>query len=557
MDPKISFAVKGAKKINAKSAWLDGEIVSLDEEGRSDFGLLQENLKKGNTENLSYYVFDLLELNGEDLRDYPLIERKALLKKLLQKTKSKRIFFSDHFATPGGATLLASCKLGLEGIISKDKNSSYSGGRRGEWLKSKCLNGQEFVIGGYTKSDARHFKSLLLGAYNEDQELIYVGKVGTGFNSKNTPEMLKKLKKYKAEDSPFADRKKERNVTWLKPQILAEIDFRGWTKDHILRQASFKALRSDKPAKEVMVEKKSQSPKKSSEQKKDELKISNPDKILIPKAKITKKQIAEYYVTVKDLILPHISERPLSLLRCPDGINKECFFQKYIPDKKDDPIYEYPVDYKESSTKSVNYIDSLPGIIALTQLGVLEIHNWGTHVEHYEKPDLIVFDLDPGPNVSMAEVKKAALRVKEILDQLKLKSFIKTSGGKGFHIHVPIEPLYNWNSVKSFTKAIAQQLVDTYPDKYLVNMSKARRKGKIFIDYLRNGFGATSIAPYSLRARETGSIAFPIDWKDLSKVKPDQFKLKNISRHLKGRKDPWKDYFKVKQKIKLLSEIDN
>jgi bifunctional non-homologous end joining protein LigD len=542
---KYASLCKDLKKLKVKSVWLDGEIVSLDEKGRSDFSLLQDNLKKNNG-NLEYFIFDILELAGQDLRDEPLIDRKNILKKLLSDLKSSKLHYSDHFSTPGGPTLLASCKLGLEGLVSKDKTQGYTGGRGGAWVKTKCKNGQEFIIGGFTQSDSRHFRALLMGAYNDNNELIYVGKVGTGFNIKNTPDLLKKFKTLKSTTSPFHNKTHEKNVQWLEPTLLAEVEFRGWTGDKILRQAAFKALREDKPTEEVIVESKNKNEKKS------KTNISNPDKVLIKAAKITKQDIASYYTSIEKYILPHIVERPLSLLRCPDGIEKECFFQKTIPEKKDDPIYEHPINYKDSSTKSVIHIDNLSGIIALTQLGVLEIHNWGTHIDHYKNPDLIVFDLDPGPDVTLQEVRKGALLLKSILDQLNLKSFLKVSGGKGYHIHVPIEPVYSWDNVKSFTKAIAQQMADTSPTKYIANMSKAKRKGKIFIDYLRNGFGATSIAPYSLRARANGCVALPIDWKDIAKIKPDQFKMKTAAAYLKKHPDPWKKYFSTKQKIKIL-----
>lgn len=558
------------KKLSVENAILDGEIVVLDDKGRSNFQLLQENIKSPKKPFI-YYVFDLLALNGEDLRELPLLERKKKLKALLDKSKTPSIRYSEHWSASGEEVLDQCCHLGLEGVVSKDKTQPYVSGRNGDWIKSKCGMGQEFVILGYTRPGGRRvgFGSLLLGAYNDSGELVYTGHVGTGFSQSTLQDLIKKFKPLKTnmpavdQDVPEAD-----EVQWLKPKLVAEVHFLNFTREGILRHASFAGLRLDKPAREVKLDllaqptsskKKAETKKqtqaktkraKSKKESKTQLKLTNPTKILIPEANVTKQEIAEYYLKVADLMLPHVVDRPLALVRCPDGTQKECFFQKSLHDAKIHEVFEEKRKGQKSKTENVIYIESVEGLLGLTQMGVLEIHTWQTHRENFLNPDQLIFDLDPGPGVSWKQIADAALDLKDLLGQLKLQSFLKTSGGKGLHIHVPIEPAQGWDEFKAFANAMARYMAEKNPKLYLAVMSKSKRQKKIFIDYLRNGYGATAIAPYGLRARAEAGLAIPIEWDQVHDISPTEFTLKNYEKTLlKRKKDPWARYFKVKQRL--------
>ena len=563
---------KELEKLPVENALLDGEIVVLDEKGRSNFQLLQENIKSRKMPFI-YYVFDLLALDGEDLRDQPLLERKKKLKSLLDKNKLPSIRYSEHWTVAGEEVLDQCCHLGLEGVVSKDKTKPYVSGRNGDWIKSKCGMGQEFVIIGYTRPGGRRvgFGSLLLGAYDDSDELIYTGHVGTGFSQATLQDLITKFKPLKTKKSPVNQKVPEADeVQWLKPQLVADVHFLNFTREGILRHASFAGLRLDKPAREVKLDllAKPTSSKKKAEAKKSvkktkaaksTLKLSNPTKVLIPQANVTKQEIAEYYLAVAKWMLPHVVDRPLALVRCPDGISKECFFQKSLHDAKIHEVFEEKRKGQKGKSENVIYIESAEGLLGLTQMGVLEIHTWQTHRDNFLNPDQLIFDLDPGPGVNWKQIANAALDLKELLSQLKLQSFLKTSGGKGLHIHVPIEPAQGWDEFKAFANAMARYMAEKNPKLYLAVMSKSKRQKKIFIDYLRNGYGATAIVAYGLRARAEAGLAIPIDWDEIHDVKPDGFTIKNYQKTiLKRKKDPWARYFKVKQRLPFdeLEEMD-
>ncbi|KHD89016.1 MAG: hypothetical protein OM95_06050 [Bdellovibrio sp. ArHS] len=567
---KYPGILKSLQKLSADNAILDGEIVVLDKEGRSDFQRLQNSLKSHDVNDLIFYVFDLLFLQGEDLRERPLIERKELLKALLADLNQPLIRYSDHMAGHGKALFKEACDYQLEGIISKDQESTYQSRRGSSWVKTKCKLHQEFVIGGYTEGTGARssFGALLLGVYEGDQ-LRYVGKVGTGFTEKSIEDILKKFARKEQKKSPFDIKSpRERGTHWLKPGLVAEVTFGNWTSDKILRTAVFLGLREDKSAKEIHIEKAKslddvmEAPKRAAKKRPSvsegtlRQEISNPDKILYAKEKITKLDVTKFYQDYADLILPHLKDRPLNLLRCPEGTSKQCFFQKHISGKIPESLT--PVSIKErSGTKSYFTLDSPEGLLALSQMGAFEIHVWGSRREAVEHPDLIVMDFDPGPGVSWKQVVQGAEDLKEILDGLGLKSFLKVSGGKGLHVHIPVAPIYSWDQIKSFSQTLAQEMAQRNPDLYTATLSKKARDKKIFVDYLRNGRGATAVMPYSLRARDKSSVAMPIEWKELRKIKgPDQFTLEKAIEHIKRRKtDPWKDYFKYNQKISILKPV--
>lgn len=533
---KFEGLKSAVEAIGLKHTILDGEVVCLNDSGVSDFSCLQETLSADNTKQnrkLIYYVFDLLFLNGNDLRERPLEERKELLATILKDHPSKDLVrFSEHIVGQGRKFFAQSCHAGLEGIISKQRDSRYSSGRSDDWVKTKCETRQEFVIGGYTdpQGSREGFGALLLGL-NERGKLRYVGKTGTGFNGKSLQSLLKKFKKHETKKSPFANLERAPRVHWLKPELVAEIKFAGFTSSGSVRHGAFVGLREDKPAKSVKPDR----PIKAVESVRP--KLTHPEKILFSDTGMTKQDVVDYYTAIAKWILPHIENRPLTLLRCPGGSKKTCFFQRHAESKPSEWIH----------------VDSLNGLLSLIQMGSLELHVWNSKVEDLSHPDTIVFDLDPDVGLGWSAVVEAALELRVILKGLGLKSFVKVTGGKGLHIQVPIQPHFEWEKIKNFSHSVAKLLIERHPGKYTDNMRKPARKGKIFIDYLRNGYSSTAVAAYSLRNRPGTPVALPVDWKELNtRLKPDSFTVKKTLQRLKAGKDPWKDYFKTIQTIEVL-----
>ena len=545
---KYSAIANSLEKLHVTDTILDGEIVALDQYGKSNFQALQLAMKSKKQSHLKYYVFDLLEMNGSDLREKPLIERKKELKHILAKG-SNLIRYSEHLETSGKKFFQVSCNKNLEGTVSKDKNSHYRSGRGKSWVKSKCTRRQEFVIGGFSDPGGarERFGSLLLGVY-ENGKLRYVGRCGTGFNRSNIELIWKKLKKLSARDS-FFDLKspKENDVHWVKPQLVAEVAFSNWTKDDILRVPVFHGLREDKMPKSVKKEVEKRLEKKS------EVILTHPEKIIYAQEKLTKQDIADYYKTIESFILPHLRDRPLSLLRCPEGTDKTCFFQKHFSSSQRGGV-THPTVHEDYST-----VDSIEGVLSLVQMGGFEFHAWGCRKPDIEHPDQIIMDFDPDPRVSFSRVKNAAFELKKTLNQLGLQSFVKATGGKGLHVHIPVDPVYSWKEIKGFSKVLAQHMEENSPKLYTSVLSKSARTGKIFIDYLRNGRSSTAVVPYSLRARSKSSVALPISWDELKTIRdPATFTLKKTLLLLKKRKkDPWKGILNLKQKISVLHHDKN
>ncbi|WP_413560247.1 DNA ligase D [Bdellovibrio sp. HCB209] len=546
---KFSSIKEALKNLDLQGAVIDGEIVVLDESGRSDFQLLQNAIKAEKTENLFYYVFDLLANEGKDLRSLPLEQRKDELQKLMKKSV-KRIRYSEEFKGSGKSLLALAKKHGLEGIISKKRASTYRSERNSNWLKIKCTEQQEFVIGGYTagKGSRDHFGALLLGVYKKDK-LQYVGKVGTGFTQQSLRDVLATLKKHETKSSPFDIKSpRAKDIVWVKPKLSAEITFSNWTHEEILRVPVFHGLREDKPTKQI----KKEVPVMNTQ--KDAWTISSPEKILFAKEKITKRDVAAYYTVAAKHILPQITDRPLSLVRCPNGTSKQCFFQKHQAKM---PEAMTPVKMKEHGGYGTYMsVHDDAGLAALVQMNAFEIHCSNSRHPATDRPDQFVMDFDPGPDVSWDVVIESAFKMKKLLQGLGLKSFVKLSGGKGVHVHVPIAPLYTFDQINSFTHALALQMEQEEPDLFVSKMSKKIRQGKIFVDYLRNSQGATAVAPYSVRAREKSAIAMPITWNDLKKIPSgDFYDLKKAMSYLKRRRsDPWQGYLKLKQRISLLEK---
>jgi len=548
-----------AATLPVKNALLDGEVVVLLPNGSTSFQALQNALGKRNEQPI-YYVFDLLYLNGFDMRKTPLLRRKELLASILQDG-NELVRFSDHYQGAGEDLFKSACQYSLEGIISKKADRPYVSGRTTDWLKIKCLNSQEFVIGGFTNPAGSRtgFGALLVGT-EENGNLVYCGKVGTGFSDKTLKELRARLERLQQPKSPFSNPPKVaamRNVHWVKPELVAQVEFTAWTRDGILRHPSFQGLRDDKKPSEVHRENPAGAPARSNRSGSGKQKfevagvnISNPDRVLYTEQGITKLELARYYETIADWALPHIERRPLMFLRCPEGAHKQCFFQKHAADSVPESIKRITIEEQGASVTGLA-IDSLRGLISLTQMGVLEVHSWGCRIDRIEQPDRMIFDLDPDPSVSWQMVIDAAHEIRSLLQELGLTSFVKTTGGKGLHVEVPLIRRTGWDEVKEFSKEIADALAREYPERYVAVMSKARRKGKIFVDYLRNGRGATAICPYSTRARPGAPVSVPVHWDELTQdLRPDQFNIRNLSQRLASlKKDPWEGIDKTSQSI--------
>lgn len=530
-----------------RSMVLDGEVVVIDKDGRTNFQYLQNSIKE-RSYPLSYIVFDILALDGKDLRNLTLIKRKKILKEIFSSNKNSNIVYSEGVEGNGEKCFEFAKENNLEGIMAKNLNSTYNGERNDDWLKIKCYHEQELVIGGFTRSAKKiaGFSSLLLGVY-KNKKLEYIGRVGTGFNQSIMEDLLLRLNKLMTKKNPFCNRietKVNESLFFVKPLLVAQVQYAEITEDYVLRQASFKGLRMDKKANEVSLENEAHN-NFNNKIFINDIEISNPEKIVYKQPKITKLQIAEYYKKVSDRMLEISKNRILSVVRCHEGINSKCFFKKH-PVGVSKGVGVIKLDSTETENKDYFYITNPQGIISEVQQGTIEFHLWGSKINSLEKPDMMVFDLDPDKNMDLSVVRQGVKDLKKILDKLKLKSFLKTSGGKGYHIVVPFTPKVDWDKFYDFSKKISTILEEKYPNKYTTNMRKSNRKNKIFIDWIRNGRGATSVAPYSLRARKGASISCPIFWKELDSIAPNQITILNIFDR-KG--NPWKNFNNVNQHL--------
>ncbi len=570
-----------AAQLPVEVALLDGEIVALAPDGRSSFQLLQQTLSEGNPTALLYYVFDLLYLDGFDLSSVPLEVRKDTLKQLLGLVpRAPTIRYSDHVVGDGAAFYREACRLGLEGMISKRRLAPFRPGRGHDWIKVKCLQRQEFVVGGFTEPSGSRsgLGALLLGVY-EDGHLVYAGRVGTGFSTRVLKQLRARLNGLRVDRSPFRTPVPggSHGVTWVRPELVGEVGFSEWTADGLLRHPSFQGIREEKNPRDVRRERPkpaldatksgqtlSSQPKPtrrhSSSQPITDVRVANsgsaglslthPERVLYPDQGLTKRDLATYYESIADWILPHIAGRPLMVVRCPEGYQGKCFYQKHANEAV--PAAVKAVEIQEKAKEPARYlmVDDLAGLIALVQMDVLELHVWGARVDRIETPDRMVFDLDPDERLPWRTVVAAAKLVRDRLATLGLASWVKTTGGKGLHVVVPLTGPNTWEEVKSFSQAVAQSLAKDAPDRYTSKMSKAGRAGKIFIDYLRNGRGATAVAAYSTRARSSATVSVPVSWEELSRTTSDRFTVKNVPRRLTGLKhDPWRGFWNVRQSI--------
>ena len=551
---------KALASLDVESAAIDGELVALDNRGHSHFASLQAATKGEGEAVLAYYAFDLLSLDGQDLRRKPLTERKAALEGIMPED-DEILRFSDHIEGKGEDVIGKACGMGLEGIVSKKVSAKYVSGRGSGWIKSKCVGRDEFVIGGYRKSDkkGRPFASLLLGEF-EDGKLLYRGRVGTGFDEALMDELAEAMDRLERKTTPFADIPSEarRGAVWLTPELVGEIAYTERTPDGLLRHPSFQGLREDKEAEEVKTGAEKAEETKGAPDVSDEedgkilgVKISHPDRVVYDEQGATKREIAEYLAWIAPRMLPHIKDHPVSLVRCPSGAGGKCFYQKHHTDSVPDAIGETEIKEKDGETSSYLLLNSAEALVSAAQIGALELHIWGSRTDKLEKPDRLVLDLDPDEGLDFGDVKTAAYEVRDVLEAAGLQTFALLTGGKGIHVIAPLERRQGWDEVKAAARGLAKKLSDAAPDTYVAEASKAKRKGRIFIDWLRNERGATAICPYSLRARAGAPVATPVRWDELSGISSGQdYTLSNIRRRLSSLKtDPWAGYDDVRQSI--------
>ena len=622
---RMRGVAEAVAQLSVHSAILDGEVVVLDEKGRTSFADLQAAFDEGAPNPLTYFAFDLLHLDGHNLRGQSLERRKTILEGLMQEYgEDGTLRYSSHLRGNGAEMFRRACSLGAEGIVSKLAGAPYRSERSRSWLKAKCVRQQELVIGGYTplSNGSKGVGALLLGYY-EDGKLLYAGRTGTGFTSKMRVQLEKRLEPLQQEKTPFhqppAEAKKD--AIWVKPQLVAEARFANWTADHLVRQAAFLGLREDKDPKEVVREEAESVPKagrghhagsrksahaghskkpavwetKSAASEADEpvdeaveetvekpapshaadnvvrshasrrsssaahggraevagVSISHPDKVLDEQSGVTKRHLAEYYEAVADHLLPHIADRPLSIVRCPEGSGRPCFFQKHIGMGVPKGIDSVPVRPKNGgAAEEYLTLSTVEGLVGLAQMGVLEVHPWGSRNESLEQPDRLIFDLDPDTELPWEQLVESANEVRGLLKELSLESFVKSTGGKGLHVVAPIAPRLEWPEVKEFAHNFVVMMERANPKLYLTKMTKAARTGKIFLDYLRNERGATAVAAWSPRARIGLRVAVPLSWPELKRTDPKPFAVANFEQwKARLKRDPWSEMDAVKQNL--------
>ncbi len=550
------------ERMKLEPGWLDGEIVVLKEQGTPDFQALQNAFDSERTQGVVYFLFDLPFYGDYDLRGVALTERRALLQALLKKPGSA-IRFSEVFDGTPQEVVLSACKLGLEGIIGKRKTSSYSSRRSPDWIKLKCSQRQEFVIGGYTdpKGARIGIGALLLGVHDEAGDLVYAGKVGSGFDARLLAELRKKLDALATERRPFKNAtENDRLAHWVKPVLLAEVAFGEWTKEGRIRHAVFHALRSDKPAKAIVREKSMHMRETQAKPTADStlprgFKVSNPERVIDPSTGVTKIDLVRFYGLVAPLMLEHLKGRPVSLVRAPSGIEGELFFQKHMEQASMEGIRLLDPALDPGHDPLLE-VANARGLLSAAQMNVIEFHTWNAVKSAIGKPDRMTFDLDPGEGVAWPAIQQAAELVRVFLEQLGLVSFIKTSGGKGLHVVVPIKRRHDWDTVKDFSQAIVQHLARTLPQLFVAKSGPRNRVGKIFIDYLRNGFGATTVCAWSARARMGLGVSVPVAWDEVPQLTGGaHWTLRTIHTRLDRGNAPWAAYAESAQNITVAMKV--
>jgi bifunctional non-homologous end joining protein LigD len=548
------------------AALIDGEIVHLEADGTTDFGHLQDAISNERTDQLVFYAFDLLHLDGYDLIGAALEDRKALLAELVSPHSTGMLRYSDHQVGRGPEFFRHACGYSLEGIVSKRRDRPYRPGRNNDWVKVKCANRDEFVVIGFTDpaGGRQGLGALLLGYYDGHRTLHYAGRVGTGFADAQLAALRAQLELLKRAKAPVAALPRGaslKGVHWTEPALVAEVRYGNWTADKVLRHATFVALREDKSPAEIVRETDAPAPTAAAAEAKpmtarrnardgttefEAVRLTNPDRVLYPEEGITKLDLARYYADIRDWALPELVHRPLSVVRCPTGLGGETFFQKHAGAGTPKAIVPVKIDGEVHLA-----IEDLAGLISLVQIGVLEIHPWGSTIDRVEQPDRITFDLDPDIGLPWSQIAAAALEIRDVLTGFNLTSFAKTTGGKGLHVVVPLTPKLGWDEVKSFTKAVADHVAGQNPQRYTTNQSKRARQDRIYIDYLRNARGSTAIGAYSTRARPGAPVATPLFWSEVEEaVRPEGFTVATISNRIAALKsDPWAEISTVRQVI--------
>jgi bifunctional non-homologous end joining protein LigD len=599
---KFSKQVQAFDQLDVQSAWLDGEAVVLDERGVPNFQSLQNAFDANRPQDIVIYLFDIPFLNGYDLRGVPLEQRRAILRALLEGVDDRVLRFSNDFAFSADELLKSACDMALEGIIGKRRDSGYVSGRSSSWIKLKCRRRQEFVIGGYSEPSGSRaaFGALLLGVYDGVGQLQYAGRVGTGFDAALLRSVKQALDAHASRRMPFASAPRERSRTpvhWVEPVLVAECNFAEWTSDGIVRQASFVSLRDDKPARQIVRETARQgadvqqqtdsasddSPRKSAPKKRTAAKratketaaadsaptrtgtastkrsraqtevagvrVSHPDRVIDNRSGIRKIELVRYYEAVAEWMLPHLRDRPLALVRAPEDIGGELFFQKHSQKLSIPNVTQHPG--LDPGHPPLITVETLAALVGAAQMGTVEFHTWNALASNIEKPDRMVFDLDPDTSLGWERMIEAAQLTRSLLDELGLRSFCKTSGGKGLHVVVPLAKQASWDEVKDFSQAVAQHMAATLPQHFSAKMGAQNRKKKIFIDYLRNNRGSSTVAAFSTRARPGLGVSVPLAWDEVAGTTAgDQWNIANVHERLAGlRRDPWADYAKTRQRI--------
>jgi bifunctional non-homologous end joining protein LigD len=568
---RLPGLVRALQAMELPDGWYDGEIIMPGADVPADFQALQGAFDTDRTDQIVYYLFDLPYCAGYDLRDVPLLARREVLQRVVERKPHPNVRFSAEFEAPPERILDSACQLGLEGVIAKRRESAYVGRRSSDWIKLKCKLRQEFVIGGWTdpKGARTGVGSLLLGVHEDDGKLRYAGNVGTGFNEQTLRDLRQRLDALAASRSPFdAGTGVPRGAHWVQPELVCEVSFGEWTRDGKIRHSVFHGLRGDKPADAVGVETAVHAPpadhpatpaKKAARKPRagkaaqtaalattlpPTLRVSNPDRVIDAQSGVTKIELVRYYALVGPLMMPHLEDRPIAMVRAPDGIEGQLFFQKHLDRYKMAGVVPLDPAIFPGHPPMVK-IAELEGLLSAAQMNVVEVHTWNGVVKTIDRPDRMTFDIDPGEGVTWPQIQQAATLVRTLLEELQLPSFLKTSGGKGLHVVVPLKPQLDWDTVKSFSQAVVQHLARTLPDRFVAKSGANNRVGRIFIDYLRNGYGATTVCAWSARARPGLGISVPVRWDELASLKSGaHWTVRTVHTRLDEGNVPWDDYEK-------------
>ena len=564
-------------KLPVKSAIVDGELVALRPDGTTNFSDLQDAISRGRTDELRFFAFDLLYRDGYDLTGVRLDERKAALAELIPPNSHGMLRYSDHHEGQGPEFLNQAAAYGVEGIVSKRRDCPHMPGRGRNWLKIKVRNRDEFIILGFSDPEGSRegFGALLLGYYDPEGTLRYAGRVGSGFGSAQLKALHKRLEEIVVRKAPVTlpPGERRRDIHWARPDLIAEVEYTGWTADALIRHATFQGLREDKPVQEVVYDPESRptaaeppvdppaappatQPRVSSGKLRDgsiifnSVRLSHPDRVLYADTGLTKQAVAQYYVDVADWALPQLAHRPLTLIRSTGTKGQRPFYQKHVAPGTPAEIKGFPIATSEGE-ELFPIIEDMAGLIALVQMGVVEIHPWGSTISHVEQPDRITFDLDPDEGLDWSRVTEAAIDVRDALDAIGLGSFVKTTGGKGLHVVVPLQPKLDWDAVKIFSKWVADRMHEERPEQFTANMTKRERRGRIYLDYLRNSRGATAVGAYSPRERPGTTVSTPLSWEEVeSGIRPTAFTVATIPSRLTAVKaDPWAEIGELRQSI--------